>query len=403
MTVFLDGTDLASFGCVLNQRSGWLDALKHRQNLVGIPQAISWDDLAGDPAAARRVVVAGGAIVGSSHADLDTKIRALNAFAANGVLRQVEFSDTPGIVIDGYAHVEYRELRPILGQRAALYRVILDCPDPRLRDKGSGVPLEGEGAGLPPGEGGGGNGNGGGLEVPEQISGLTVWLDADAMTGLNDGEEVDTWQDTSGNGIHFITSDGFFDDPPIYRKPILNGKAVVRFVSAALMHENTDFWVDVVDGKTGSVFLVQNIDSGDNNQSTFGWNTSSSDSFESQRWSGDLRIHVSWGNETEGAGGSRLAEFTGSNPGYYNMWSLHEWSRNGNLNHKYVVNGTTIRDENQTGGFTAGLKKIYVGRANNLMTGWVAEIIIYDRVLTSEELSSLRGYVLGKWNVGPGA
>jgi hypothetical protein len=62
--------------------------------------------------------------------------------------------------------------------------------------------------------------------VPDSISGLQVWLKADAITGLSDGDPVSTWEDSS-TANHDATQ--ALTVRPVYKTAILNGKAVVRF------------------------------------------------------------------------------------------------------------------------------------------------------------------------------
>lgn len=59
------------------------------------------------------------------------------------------------------------------------------------------------------------------------ISGLQLWLKADAVTGLSDGATVSTWDDLSGNSYNAtqITT----DKKPLYKTNIINGYPVIRF------------------------------------------------------------------------------------------------------------------------------------------------------------------------------
>jgi len=66
---------------------------------------------------------------------------------------------------------------------------------------------------------------------PRMLSGsLQVWLRADAITGLNDGDGVATWPDSSGNGRDFTQSTVGWR--PLYKTAIRNGRPVVRFAAA---------------------------------------------------------------------------------------------------------------------------------------------------------------------------
>jgi hypothetical protein len=59
-------------------------------------------------------------------------------------------------------------------------------------------------------------------------AGVTVWLDASQLTGLNDGDLVATWTDMSGWDNNATRSVG----SPTYKTGILMGKPVIRFVKA---------------------------------------------------------------------------------------------------------------------------------------------------------------------------
>ncbi|MBN2015395.1 response regulator [Candidatus Dojkabacteria bacterium] len=63
---------------------------------------------------------------------------------------------------------------------------------------------------------------------PDVVSGLGLWLKADAISGLSDGDYVVTWNDSSGNGNDAVQTDtdGF---QAIYKANVINGNPVVRF------------------------------------------------------------------------------------------------------------------------------------------------------------------------------
>lgn len=63
--------------------------------------------------------------------------------------------------------------------------------------------------------------------VPTDISGLALWADADAITGLSNADPVTTWEDQSGNGNDLAQSTSAAK--PTYRTNVVNGKPVVRF------------------------------------------------------------------------------------------------------------------------------------------------------------------------------
>ena len=62
-------------------------------------------------------------------------------------------------------------------------------------------------------------------------SGLTLWLKADAITGLNNGDKVASWPDSSGSG--YPAANSTVANQPTYLTSGLNGLPVVHFNDAA--------------------------------------------------------------------------------------------------------------------------------------------------------------------------
>lgn len=60
------------------------------------------------------------------------------------------------------------------------------------------------------------------------------WWKADAITGLNDDEDVDSWIDSSGNNYTMTE----VTNPPIYKTNIQNSLPSVRFSNPSLLHAN---------------------------------------------------------------------------------------------------------------------------------------------------------------------
>jgi hypothetical protein len=87
---------------------------------------------------------------------------------------------------------------------------------------------------------------------PDDISGLVLWLDADAIEGLNDGDPVTTWEDQSGNNNDATQSSA--SAKPTYQTNELNGKPIVRW-------DGTDDYMTLGD--------VAALDFGTNNFSVF--------------------------------------------------------------------------------------------------------------------------------------
>mgnify|MGYP001615743132 FL=1 len=63
--------------------------------------------------------------------------------------------------------------------------------------------------------------------APSDIAGLKLWLKADAITGLVDGDPIATWTDQSGSGNNAVQATG--TKQPLYKTAIKNGLPIVRF------------------------------------------------------------------------------------------------------------------------------------------------------------------------------
>lgn len=66
--------------------------------------------------------------------------------------------------------------------------------------------------------------------VPTDIAGMVLWYDASQITGKVDGDTVTSWSDSSGNG--WSATNGAFN-APTYETNEINGRPVVRFVAAS--------------------------------------------------------------------------------------------------------------------------------------------------------------------------
>jgi hypothetical protein len=73
------------------------------------------------------------------------------------------------------------------------------------------------------------NGGGGGTSPiqPDSISNLVLWLKADAIVGLSDGDPVATWEDSSS--ANNDASQSTENKKPLYKTNIINSLPVVRF------------------------------------------------------------------------------------------------------------------------------------------------------------------------------
>ncbi len=209
---------------------------------------------------------------------------------------------------------------------------------------------------------------------PDKISNLAMWLKADALTNLTDGQTVTNWPDSSTNGINATLAAG----APQFKTNVLNGRPVVRFDTTGnnyynfkeLTNINTVFWV-LKESTNGLHFML-----GD---STY---------YDFHR---GLNGEIFYGADasTNVVNGTTRLMGTVVNP----TTTLLGSASNGVASVFRLVSVVTA------GNCRAGrisLDRTLAGRSWN---GDIAEIIIYNRALTPAEESSVGLYLTQKYGL----
>ncbi len=204
--------------------------------------------------------------------------------------------------------------------------------------------------------------------APDSILNLSLWLKADAITGLNDGDTVNTWNDSSTNARSATRNAG----TPVYKTNVLNGKPVVRFpvdgesrfTFPQMSDIRTVFWVVKETATTNPHFLL-----GDDNNFHF-HRGNGGPIWSSTNASANIR------NGTTRLMGTAVNGTTTSLGSGYRLVSV---VTSGN-----VEASRLSRDRTQ------------VGRS---WDGDVAEVIIYNRALTNDEETRIGTYLAQKYNL----
>lgn len=92
------------------------------------------------------------------------------------------------------------------------------------------------------------------LAAPAAIGGLKLWLAAGGITGLADGATVATWPDRSGNG--FNATQATEANKPLYKVNIINGRPVVRFDGTNDTMALTGGALDIVRNVSGATIFA---------------------------------------------------------------------------------------------------------------------------------------------------
>lgn len=210
---------------------------------------------------------------------------------------------------------------------------------------------------------------------PTLISGLQLWLDADDPTVFtySSGDVVSQWNDKSANAWH--VSQGTVANQPI-RNGTQNGRATVVFdgVNDRLARASTALAQPI------SIFGVveyTNVDAG--NRQWFGnGGTHAAMLTDAGSWSIYAGTLVADGTD-DASPHMHMGEFNGASSAYYR-------------------DGTQILSGVNPG--ANGLTILRIGADFNGLNFWqgeIAEIVVYNSVLSAANRLAVEGYLRGKW------
>ncbi len=216
------------------------------------------------------------------------------------------------------------------------------------------------------------------LALPPVTNGLVLSLDASALTGLIDGQQVDTWTDTSGQNNHALRQGGSSAGYPKYVASGLNGMPALRFNSG---NNNTGdylkftritgirsaFWVLKENATTSDGHFLLGDDS----------------SYDFHR--GEAANHTIW----DGVNGWSSGNIRG---GVTKLMGT-------------AVNGTTTTLPSEslqlisliTSGNVQANQVTQDRTSHGSWQGDIAEILIYNRALTSDEEAAVGSYLTLKY------
>lgn len=256
-----------------------------------------------------------------------------------------------------------------------------------------------------------------GALAPNDVTGLALWLKADAITGLVDNDPVTTWVDSSGAGLDATGSGA---TRPTYKTNVVNGLPVVRYgTSHILTTGNASF------GATGAVTVLvvaYNIASGsDRVLVEHGANVNNTEgSFNLTRANTNTATNATMRQQSaslyatmEGATASNQVVWLGSSAlggrvvtGVFDR-SLGQQEATVYLNGLYgggvEGNITSRANDNDLGGTFPGTLALNIG--NRLASGTlgangdIGEVLIYSRALTTRERTRVEMWLMDKWNL----
>jgi hypothetical protein len=223
-----------------------------------------------------------------------------------------------------------------------------------------------------------------GLVDPTSISGLKLWLKADALA-LSDGTAVSSWTDSSGLGNHATQATGA--NQPILKTSILGGKPVIRFDGANDYLQTATFSSSL---SSSTIFAVGKVGTADQTQFVF-------DGIDSTHRNAVLHYSTFEG----GAGANKLDQFAGTEVfGTSTNGVFAEISAvfNGASSATYI-DGSLVISGDVGSQSLSGLTVAARYTAANFLAGDLAEIIVYDSALSTANRKNVEQYLASKYTL----
>ncbi|MFO7773193.1 MAG: right-handed parallel beta-helix repeat-containing protein [Dehalococcoidia bacterium] len=225
---------------------------------------------------------------------------------------------------------------------------------------------------------------------PPVASGLVLHLDADAITGLSDGDPVATWPDLSGEGND--ATQGTPADQPEWVEDALAGKPVVRFDGSDYLVEDSGSYTTPL-----TIFAVglNTAGAGDSNQHSRLIQLSATSDFHGFFGSRSDDFATFFGN------GSAWSDIAANTPGESVLTARLLAVVNDGATAAPYVDG--VAQDTKTGTMAAATGLIIGSGMNGAQArsqywgGDIAEILIYDRTLTTQERVDMEWYLGEKW------
>lgn len=218
---------------------------------------------------------------------------------------------------------------------------------------------------------------------PNDVPNLALRLDASAITGLADGAAVATWSDTSGNARD--ASQATVGFRPLYKTAIIGGKPVVRFDG---VDDRLELAVERTEIGAYSILVVQR--------------TSGDGVFVAARTVNNQTFRIGH------SGGNNLALTTSANTGTSVAMAtarttptLVEIHRDG-VTVNFFESAVQLAVSAELGD-PSTVKYANIGCLGSplalFLNGDIAELLVYERFLTTAERTDLRSFLRAKWSV----
>jgi hypothetical protein len=240
--------------------------------------------------------------------------------------------------------------------------------------------------------------------TPDLLLGLQLWLAADSLV-LNDGDPVATWLGSGGTAANATQGNGA--NQPIFKTNILNGLPVVRFDGVASMMPfsggNINACLNNVPGATAILVVVDTNPAG---------GTATHSIFAFSAGASPTNSRLALGSKTAyRANATRLDADAGSSTvgvsptGFHVFTVLADYAGNSLRLVTDGVLGTAVTFVSG-GGNTSATNTTFSrlgsrsdGNATAMFPGDLAEILLFNRALTTFERNQVEGYLAYKYGL----
>ena len=226
---------------------------------------------------------------------------------------------------------------------------------------------------------------GGGIADPTEVSGLLRWYEGDVL-GLADGTAVSSWTDQSANADHAVQADSA--KQPVLKTGVASGHDAVRF-------DGSNDWLtfaEILDSSaaTAHIFVVS-----DSNATGARVIMSTRQSDGQSGWSLRYNPQTTMQYFHAGGGATPIVSYS-----ITDQLNIIEVQRNG-LDVTLGANGALGTETAISTYVVSSADRTIIGAENDgtasFLNGDIAEIVIYDHVLSAGDRTSVLDYLTAKY------
>ncbi|MCH2609359.1 MAG: Ig-like domain-containing protein, partial [Pedosphaera sp.] len=221
--------------------------------------------------------------------------------------------------------------------------------------------------------------------------GLRLWLDGSSVT--QEASKVSAWADRTPFGHD--TSQAEAGQQPAFHSEGINGQPGVVFDGSDDILSGTANGATLLDSTAASLFLVMKQDGGSRNNAVFGWESDSHRNHLDLLFTYNNVLLFDYGNASDGG------RISGAQPERWdNNWHLVEVYRDGATG-RVAVGGVTVFEGEFFDDLAVDVEgTLSIGGVGTLHHGGaVAEVLVYNRTLSAEEVAKVRNIIANKFDL----